>query len=557
MITTLINTIQDIYNYFNNREFEYEVEPNTFKIDSDGFRNKIEEWAKVFEQSLVGVNNISTQEATALNQAVEKTKALLLQFHEPALTGIEEPFKDNFFRYAHILQQKANIGAAADQPLSLKPAQTSSSIISKKQDEEISGKSLSNRAHIVNQYQRASASSTPVKQQKMTKRTASTLNLPQFTTKITREPQEQFSIYEYVPRTFISDQPWKDLPKSKDIAVILPSDQSAIKGLLKMIDAYHACSKSSVEQLTTRIKLLGFINHYVNDIYADFLENGEVLNNLITQTCNKALYLGALYERSIIDHYILSEDLRKSYHGLELVKNSGSDSHTINMDPCFRAALIDLNPIYNEWKSKSKTNSVPVDFFLWLEDKDEMFENIRMQFSNCDPSLEDNSRLLRKISRIKMMQEKESLYFVDNKLEKLNSIPKIEYVIDANNQLWLNYNLDNFKKGGNHPTITGDGKAVLCGGHITIENGKITYIDNNSGHFRPSKRQLWQALCLLNQRGLISSNATIGYIQEDLMIKPFSEVKPHLVSNPRYKYPDVTSVLSDKYQEKTDKKNRI
>ncbi|MBV0899957.1 MAG: hypothetical protein KTV77_04390 [Wolbachia endosymbiont of Fragariocoptes setiger] len=59
-----------------------------------------------------------------------------------------------------------------------------------------------------------------------------------------------------------------------------------------------------------------------------------------------------------------------------------------------------------------------------------------------------------------------------------------------------------------HSTL-GGGKAILCSGLIKIENGKITHIDNNSGHYKPQPANLYNAIKRLQKKNVFSSNAKI------------------------------------------------
>jgi len=57
-----------------------------------------------------------------------------------------------------------------------------------------------------------------------------------------------------------------------------------------------------------------------------------------------------------------------------------------------------------------------------------------------------------------------------------------------------------------HSTLAG-GKPVLCSGLMKVKEGKITYIDNNSGHYKPTSANLYNAVKKLE--GLFSDDAKI------------------------------------------------
>ncbi|XBS67773.1 hypothetical protein ABLO99_04010 [Wolbachia endosymbiont of Armadillidium arcangelii] len=57
-----------------------------------------------------------------------------------------------------------------------------------------------------------------------------------------------------------------------------------------------------------------------------------------------------------------------------------------------------------------------------------------------------------------------------------------------------------------HSTLAG-GRPVLCSGLMKVVNGKITYIDNNSGHYKPESANLYNAVKKLE--GLFSKDAKV------------------------------------------------
>jgi hypothetical protein len=52
----------------------------------------------------------------------------------------------------------------------------------------------------------------------------------------------------------------------------------------------------------------------------------------------------------------------------------------------------------------------------------------------------------------------------------------------------------------NHSSIT-SGKEVICAGTITILNGQLTSITNNSGHYKPTKENLQECVKVLQKEG--------------------------------------------------------
>ncbi len=59
-----------------------------------------------------------------------------------------------------------------------------------------------------------------------------------------------------------------------------------------------------------------------------------------------------------------------------------------------------------------------------------------------------------------------------------------------------------------HSSIT-SGEFVRCAGMLAGESGKITYIDNNSGHYRPTTLYLRKLVIHLNSKNMFSNDATV------------------------------------------------
>ncbi len=63
------------------------------------------------------------------------------------------------------------------------------------------------------------------------------------------------------------------------------------------------------------------------------------------------------------------------------------------------------------------------------------------------------------------------------------------------------------KSGTFHHSSFLSGKPVLCAGEITLTNGRITHIDNLSGHYQPTKQNLLNCLRVLSQRYNVNLSA--------------------------------------------------
>lgn len=55
------------------------------------------------------------------------------------------------------------------------------------------------------------------------------------------------------------------------------------------------------------------------------------------------------------------------------------------------------------------------------------------------------------------------------------------------------------------------GMPLACAGYIEVKNGKITSINNNSGHYAPIMLQVILAVAYLHERGVVDENLTINH----------------------------------------------
>lgn len=58
------------------------------------------------------------------------------------------------------------------------------------------------------------------------------------------------------------------------------------------------------------------------------------------------------------------------------------------------------------------------------------------------------------------------------------------------------------------------GNNVICAGYIKIVNGEVKYIDNKSGHYKPTEKDLAKAvLTLMNEHNLdLKTTQIVGYV---------------------------------------------
>jgi hypothetical protein len=72
----------------------------------------------------------------------------------------------------------------------------------------------------------------------------------------------------------------------------------------------------------------------------------------------------------------------------------------------------------------------------------------------------------------------------------------------------------------NHSSITLDA-AVICAGFLDIADGKITLIDTESGHYKPTELDLYNAVKILNEKKYFSENPTVKSRISNYNLKDF------------------------------------
>ncbi|TWT58100.1 hypothetical protein KOR42_14710 [Thalassoglobus neptunius] len=87
----------------------------------------------------------------------------------------------------------------------------------------------------------------------------------------------------------------------------------------------------------------------------------------------------------------------------------------------------------------------------------------------------------------------------------------------------------------NHSSFNA-GKDVICAGVMIVDNGRLKYIDNNSGHYKPDKIQVINALRFLRECGVdLFASVKVGVKEMEsghLVMKEYSNAAA-FVQNPR------------------------
>lgn len=88
------------------------------------------------------------------------------------------------------------------------------------------------------------------------------------------------------------------------------------------------------------------------------------------------------------------------------------------------------------------------------------------------------------------------------------------FVIDEYGNLYASNEIFDRCYSFNHSTLNA-GKDVVCAGTLNVRNGQLRRIQNNSGHYRPSRTDLHNAIVLLNNQGLDFSQCLVTVTEPD------------------------------------------
>ena len=87
------------------------------------------------------------------------------------------------------------------------------------------------------------------------------------------------------------------------------------------------------------------------------------------------------------------------------------------------------------------------------------------------------------------------------------------YVMDQNGHFYVSFQAQKYKV--HHSSLLA-GAAVACAGEMMIYQGKIYYINNKSGHYKPPPAALRQALHALREKNIDLSHVKIDFLGVDL-----------------------------------------
>lgn len=169
------------------------------------------------------------------------------------------------------------------------------------------------------------------------------------------------------------------------------------------------------------------------------------------------------------------------------------------LDPCHRF----LTGHYIKWQEEDPATP----FFLWLEEQEIPYNAIQVTF--IDESEMPKYQLEIKDGIFVSAVDKKAISFDNSNQEYI-------FVMNLKKQLFAIAGNESIR----HSSLS-HGKPVLGAGALKIYNGKLTYIDAESGHYQPTPIALVQILKLLEQQGAVLNyhNIKIKYYDDGQVVQ--------------------------------------
>lgn len=342
---------------------------------------------------------------------------------------------------------------------------------------------------------------------------------------------------------------WVDLLPSQGYqleqkcASLEASLQKGCKRLGALIHQYHGLEKTDSRQTLRRQFLLGLIAALSNGLGSD------PLFELIAETASqKAKYLRGLWEafgEGPLD--LRSEASRRTFRLPTKLPNGTGGSERVpvrgfvnryggewlkHIDPAGREHGAEL---FEEWKRSAESaeregKSFP-NYFYWLEGKslgDLDFSLVRHKHYH-NPEQRKVSFSPDGIAFAPLYSQKEAPHFIDP--QRGDSDRRYHYMVDEKGDLTIH-------ETGVHTGVNRGANAITAG-MIEFRDGRIKYMDNNSGHYRPSKENLEAGIRVLKRR------FGPGIFREDFKVKNHAPAQVDLLKSGASRELSLLSALRD------------
>ncbi|MAP25106.1 MAG: hypothetical protein CMM87_06220 [Rickettsiales bacterium] len=273
--------------------------------------------------------------------------------------------------------------------------------------------------------------------------------------------------------------------------------------LARKITDYHRIDKTDRKKTSERIKALKMIA----EDSVRLMEKGEAKNiylRLLLETASrKANFLERLltlrdeaFKRAT--RIINTQNGKDTGRGVE--KDALENENFYHLDPGHRDVEY-LREKRREWEELLKSDPQAPDFYFWLEAQEPA--------KRWKGSLERRSRPQEQFfeDRLIIFDKEGYAYSRDTMFRKVDGKTLIHNGLTfyrlskARNNIEYNYNID--PMGRMYVLLYGlrpyhsdvlHGKTLLSAGIVKFQSGKISYIDNDSGHYQPSAWDLQRAM---------------------------------------------------------------
>lgn len=335
-------------------------------------------------------------------------------------------------------------------------------------------------------------------------------------------------------------QPWLDIAKSDHFQ----QEKVDLKDIISLIDEYHLLKKTDKTKLQERINKLDKIFEQIKETLTGQNLGGSTRKNLeeFSIQCNgKRTYLRALINlektgprQTLFGGVTEIPDLKgqKETYLLRTLRplSMPGDVTAQSRDPLRRVPIKEFKKLRKQWdkeleiwlkhkrsKEKSSFTEPFPSFFMWLEDKDSLTQGLTTKPIFIRELMSVNKGILHprkyRFSDKGLILDKNNkpLAATENTSNTTESPAKeyIEYIYTISPKGELYLKRYDSSKAFFHSDIINHHVPVICAGHIKIVNGKIIYIDNNSGHFQPTPFHMEQALRLLSAKNVFSPDAKV------------------------------------------------
>ncbi|MEZ5584166.1 MAG: hypothetical protein R3F37_16725 [Candidatus Competibacteraceae bacterium] len=367
-----------------------------------------------------------------------------------------------------------------------------------------------------------------------------------------------------------NQHPWRDVMPNEAWQKVLEATNSqqdqSVNSITNQLSKYHLIQKTNSSYFDQRInELRNIANLTVNYLNQKHGQAGYQKSNNKKLSVSTKVNLRGQHTVSIaekdIDRWVYSLGRRalKKAGYLQELKNSpvkhlsdvsqfktylknlatkiqkNSSPELLRLDPSVKPekwdpyhrpieVIIDLDrqevsvgrehtPISGAFVGWCSSNS-PLPFFVWLEG-----EPICTQEGYLKTTLPEVSRIQYELSN------REGIRQVFIKNGSLVARPCFDWgttqLLDTKSGqhkngeafVWLrtgNLLIHTHVVGNFHHSSFNGGHKVLCAGTMTVQNGKIKRVDNNSGHYKPTTRHFLTFLKLLDDKKVLADDALIA-----------------------------------------------